>query len=33
MDLIVFSSGFLFGPSVGARVGILTWLVYGTLNH
>ncbi len=32
MDLIVFSSGFLFGPSVGASVGILTWLVYGTLN-
>ena len=32
MDLIVFSSGFLFGPTVGASVGILTWLVYGTLN-
>jgi hypothetical protein len=32
MDLIVFSSGFLFGPMVGASVGILTWLVYGTLN-
>jgi uncharacterized membrane protein len=32
MDLIVFSSGFFFGPTVGASVGILTWLVYGTLN-
>jgi len=32
MDLIVFVSGFIFGPSVGASVGILTWLVYGTLN-
>ena len=32
MDLIVFSSGFLFGTAVGASVGILTWLVYGTLN-
>ena len=32
MDLIVFSSGFLFGPFVGASVGILTWLVYGTIN-
>jgi hypothetical protein len=32
MDLIVFSSGFLFGAPVGASVGILTWLVYGTLN-
>ena len=32
MDLIVFSSGFLFGPPVGASVGIPPWLVYGTLN-
>ena len=32
MDLIVFASGFLFGPTVGASVGILTWLVYGTIN-
>ena len=32
MDIIVFSSGFLFGPTVGASVGILTWFVYGTLN-
>jgi hypothetical protein len=32
MDLIVFSSGFLFGPAVGASVGVLTWLVYGTIN-
>jgi hypothetical protein len=32
MDLIVFVSGFAFGPMVGASVGIMTWLVYGTLN-
>ena len=32
MDLIVFVSGFSFGPTVGASVGVLTWLVYGTLN-
>ena len=32
MDLIVFISGFIFGPLIGASVGILTWLIYGTLN-
>ena len=32
MDLIVFASGFIFGSFVGASVGLLTWLVYGTLN-
>lgn len=32
MDLIVFVSGIIFGPLVGASVGVLTWLVYGTLN-
>lgn len=32
MDLIVFVAGFVFGPLVGASVGVLTWLVYGTLN-
>ncbi len=32
MDLIVFASGFRFGPSVGGLVGFLTWLVYGTIN-
>jgi len=32
MDLIVFTSGFIFGTFVGASVGLLTWLVYGTLN-
>lgn len=32
MDLIVFVSGIVFGTVVGASVGILTWLVYGTLN-
>lgn len=32
MDLIVFVSGFVYGPLVGASVGVTTWLVYGTLN-
>jgi len=32
MDLIVFVSGIVFGSIVGATVGILTWLIYGTLN-
>jgi hypothetical protein len=32
MDLIVFISGLAFGATVGSSVGVLTWLVYGTLN-
>ncbi|MEM3041812.1 MAG: hypothetical protein QXG97_07320, partial [Nitrososphaerota archaeon] len=32
MDLFVFVSGYLTGSLSGALVGILTWLVYGTLN-
>jgi hypothetical protein len=32
MDMIVFISGLAFGMTVGATVGVLTWLVYGTLN-
>ena len=32
MDLIVFAAGFSFGPLTGASVGVLTWMVYGTLN-
>ena len=32
MDLIVFVAGFTFGPLTGASVGVLTWLIYGTLN-
>jgi len=32
MDIIVFASGFVFGPVIGASIGVLTWLVYGTLN-
>jgi len=32
MDLLVFVSGFTFGPLVGGTVGVLTWLVYGTIN-
>jgi len=32
MDLIVFTSGNLQGPALGALTGALIWLVYGTLN-
>jgi uncharacterized membrane protein len=32
MDLLVFVSGFVFGPMIGASVGILVWTVYGLLN-
>jgi hypothetical protein len=32
MDMIVFLGGFLFGTSFGVQVGVLTWLVYGTIN-
>ncbi|MEM1655261.1 MAG: hypothetical protein QXU12_03630 [Nitrososphaerota archaeon] len=32
MDLLVFVSGFVFGPMIGASVGILAWTVYGILN-
>ncbi|MCW4011581.1 MAG: hypothetical protein NWF07_01175 [Candidatus Bathyarchaeota archaeon] len=32
MDLIVFTSGYLTGSTLGAVTGILVWLVYGTLN-
>jgi len=32
MDLLVFVSGFVFGPLIGASVGILVWAVYGVLN-
>ncbi|MGQ9539448.1 MAG: hypothetical protein ACUVTE_07770 [Candidatus Bathycorpusculaceae bacterium] len=32
MDFFVFISGFIFGPLVGASVGILIWLIYGVLN-
>lgn len=32
MDLIVFASGYLMGLVPGVLVGVLTWLVYGTLN-
>jgi len=32
MDLFVFISGYLMGAIPGIMVGILTWLVYGTLN-
>ena len=32
MDLFVFISGYLMGAVPGITVGVLTWLVYGTLN-
>lgn len=32
MDIIVFIGGFLFGPVVGASIGVFSWTVYGTLN-
>jgi hypothetical protein len=32
MDMIVFLGGFLFGTGFGVQVGVLTWLVYGTIN-
>jgi hypothetical protein len=32
MDLLVFVSGYTMGSLAGALVGVLTWLVYGTLN-
>ncbi|MBS7648119.1 MAG: hypothetical protein QXU95_04485 [Candidatus Bathyarchaeia archaeon] len=32
MDLVVFVSGYLMGVAPGVLVGVLTWLVYGTLN-
>lgn len=32
MDFIVFVGGFCFGPFVGAFIGIVSWVVYGTLN-
>jgi len=32
MDLFVFISGYIMGSLSGALVGVLTWLVYGTIN-
>lgn len=32
MDLIVFTGGYLIGLVPGVLIGVLTWLVYGTLN-
>jgi len=32
MDLLVFVSGYSMGSHVGALIGCLVWLVYGTLN-
>lgn len=32
MDLVVFISGFCFGPIVGSLIGIVSWGVYGTIN-
>ncbi len=32
MDLIVFVSGFFFGPILGAIVGMFSWMIYGVIN-
>lgn len=32
MDFIVFVGGFCFGSLTGASIGVLSWLIYGTLN-
>ena len=32
MDFLVFTGGFLLGPAYGAAIGILSWLIYGTIN-
>jgi LytS/YehU family sensor histidine kinase len=32
MDFIVFVGGFCFGPFVGVFIGVVSWMVYGTLN-
>jgi len=32
MDLIVFVSGFAFGPAIGAAVGAGSWTIYGAVN-
>lgn len=32
MDLIVFTSGFIMGPVMGATTGAMIWLIYGTIN-
>ncbi len=32
MDLVVFVTGFVFGPFIGGITGILAWAVYGVLN-
>lgn len=32
MDMIVFSSGFVFGSRFGGVLGVMIWLVYGTIN-
>ncbi len=32
MDLLVFTTGYMLGALSGATVGVLSWIVYGTLN-
>jgi hypothetical protein len=32
MDLIVFTGGYLYGAFFGSSLGLLIWLVYGTIN-
>lgn len=32
MDFLVFISGWIFGPGIGASTGILVWMIYGVIN-
>lgn len=32
MDFVVFVGGFCFGPFAGALIGVVSWIVYGSLN-
>lgn len=32
MDLIVFTTGFIFGIPIGTIIAVLSWVVYGTIN-
>jgi len=32
MDLVVFVIGFVYGAPIGVATGVLSWVVYGTIN-
>lgn len=32
MDFIIFIAGYKFGAVTGTSIGVLTWLIYGTIN-